>query len=78
LDWKERIAADAAVSGGKPVIKGTRLSIDYLLSLFAEGWSEQQVLENFPQLSQEDLRAVFAFAQTCMAEESYATLGKLG
>ena len=77
MDWKARISADTAVLAGKPIIKGTRLSVDFILSLFAEGWTEQQVLDNYPQLSIEDLKAVFAFAQVCLAEEEYVALGKL-
>jgi len=77
MNWKARISADTAVLAGKPIIKGTRLSVDFILSLFAEGWTEQQVLDNYPQLSIEDLKAVFAFAQVCLAEEEYVALGKL-
>ncbi|WP_228013061.1 DUF433 domain-containing protein [Nostoc edaphicum] len=43
------------------VSKGTRLSVEFLLGLFAAGWTEQQVLENYPTLSSEALRAAFAF-----------------
>jgi len=78
MNWKERIVADTSILAGKPVIKGTRLSVDFILSLFAEGWTEKEVLDNYPQLLVEDLRAVFAFAQLCLAEEKYVTLGKLG
>ncbi len=76
MNWKARISADTAILAGKPIIKGTRLSVDFLLSLFAEGWTEQQVLDNYPQLSIEDLKAVFAFAQVCLAEEEYVALGR--
>ena len=78
MSWKERIDANPAVLSGKPVIKGTRLSVDFILSLLAEGWSEQQVLENYPQLDVEDLKAVFSFAQSCLAEEDYIALEKIG
>jgi len=78
MNWKQRIVADESVVAGKPIVKGTRLSVDFILSLFAEGWTERQLLENYPQLSSEDLRAVFAFAQACLAEEEYVTLRKLG
>jgi uncharacterized protein (DUF433 family) len=78
MDWKTHIVADTSILAGKPIIKGTRLSVDFILSLFAQGWTEQQVLENYPQLTLEDLKAVFAFAQTCLAEENYMALGKLG
>ena len=41
MDWKARIVADSSVLAGKPIIKGTRLSVDFILSLFAKGWAEQ-------------------------------------
>ena len=77
MRWKDRITADPAVLVGKPIIKGTRISVDFVLSLLAQGWTEDQILENYPQLQREDLRAVFAFVQSCMIEEEYVALGKL-
>ena len=77
MDWKAHITSDPEILGGRPAIKGTRLSVDFILSLFAEGWSEQQVLDNYPQLSTDDLRSVFAFAQSCMADEEYISLRKV-
>ena len=73
-DWKKFIYSDPEVLVGKPVVKGTRLSVEFILSLFAEGWTEQQVLENYPTLTAESLRAVFAFAKDCMHEESFYTI----
>lgn len=70
MKWIERIHSDPEILVGKPVVKGTRLSVDFILSLFAAGWTEQQVLENYPVLTLEDLRAVFAFAADCMQTES--------
>ena len=62
MNWQERIHSDPEILLGKPVVKGTRLSVDFILGLFAAGWTEEQVLENYPHLTREDLRAVFAFA----------------
>ena len=70
MNWQDHIQADPEVLLGKPVLKGTRLSVDFILNLFAEGWDEKTILENYPQLSQRDLQAVFAFAAECMREES--------
>lgn len=70
IDWREFIHSDPEVLLGKPVVKGTRLSVEFILGLFAEGWTEQQVLENYPIVTKESIRAVFAFAKECMAEES--------
>ena len=60
MRWHDYIHSDSSILAGKPVIRGTRLSVAFLLGLLAEGWTEQEVLENYPQLSQEVLQAVFA------------------
>jgi uncharacterized protein (DUF433 family) len=69
MDWRQYIHSNPNILLGKPVIKGTRLSVEFLLGLFAVGWTEQQVLESYPHLTPESLRAVFAFAAECMREE---------
>lgn len=68
-DWKERIHVDPAILSGKPVVRGTRLSVEFLLRLFAAGWTEETVLENYPHLEKEDLQAVFAYAAEIAGEE---------
>lgn len=70
IDWRNYIHSDPEILLGKPVVKGTRLSVEFILGLFSEGWTEQQILENYPTLTKESLRAVFAFAAECMREES--------
>jgi uncharacterized protein (DUF433 family) len=69
LQWWDHISSDPAILSGKPAVKGTRLSVDFLLGLFAAGWTEAQVLEGYPNLSKESLRAVFAFAAETTREE---------
>jgi Protein of unknown function (DUF433) len=51
MDWKTYIHSDPKILLGKPVVKGTRLSVEFILGLFSEGWTEQQVLENYPTLN---------------------------
>jgi uncharacterized protein (DUF433 family) len=70
IDWEKYIHSDPDILTGKPVARGTRLSVEFILGLFAAGWTEQQVLENYPTLTKESLLAVFAFATDCMREES--------
>jgi uncharacterized protein (DUF433 family) len=70
VDWRGYIHSDPKILLGKPVVKGSRLSVEFILGLFAEGWTEKQILENYPTLSSESLRAVFIFATECMREES--------
>ena len=67
-NWKEHIGTDKEILLGKPVIKGTRLSVDHLIGLLAQGWTEKQVLDNFPRLTQNDLTAVFGYIQDCMKD----------
>lgn len=74
MDWRQYIHSDPDILLGKPVVKGTRLAVDFILRLFAAGWTEQQVLENYPTLTPEALRAVFAFAAECMGEEALFAL----
>jgi uncharacterized protein (DUF433 family) len=57
-----RIASDPKVMLGKPVIKGTRITVETLLDKLAAGETENQLLESFPRLQVEDIRAVYAFA----------------
>lgn len=70
MNWHEYIHTDPKILRGKPVVKGTRLSVEFILRLFAVGWSEQQVLENYPTLTVEALHAVFAYAAACMRDET--------
>ena len=74
MEWRKHIVSDPEVLTGKPVVRGTRLSVDFLLGLYAAGWSEAQVRENYPQLTPESLRAVFAFAAESLGEEGYHPL----
>jgi uncharacterized protein (DUF433 family) len=70
VDWSEHITADPEVLSGKPTVRGTRLAVDFVLGLFAAGWSESQVLENYPGLTTDSLRAVFAFASDTLGDQS--------
>ncbi|WP_414581180.1 DUF433 domain-containing protein [Scytonema sp. PCC 10023] len=74
MDWRQYIHSDPKILLGKPTVKGTRISVEFLLGLFAAGWTEQQVLENYSTLTPEALRAVFAFTAECMREESFYML----
>ncbi len=74
MDWQAYIHSDPDILVGKPVVKGTRLSVEFLLGLFASGWTEQQVLENYPTLTPEALHAVFAFAAESVQHEALYTI----
>jgi uncharacterized protein (DUF433 family) len=61
IEWGNFIHSDPSVFLGKPVVKGTRLSVEFILGLYAEGWTEDQIHENYPNLTKESLLAVFAY-----------------
>lgn len=60
-NWKNHIHSDSEILLGKPVIKGTRISVELILELYEKGWIEQMILESYPTLKTEDLRAVFNY-----------------
>lgn len=68
MDWSNKIISDPAIMSGKPTIKGTRLSIELILGRLADGWSEKDILESYPNLTREDMRAVFAYVQDCLKD----------
>ncbi|MFN8495976.1 MAG: DUF433 domain-containing protein [Caldilineaceae bacterium] len=70
IDWRMFIHSDPESLVGKPVVKGTRLSVDFILRLFANGWTFQEIFESYPRLSPEALQAVFAYASECLSEEA--------
>lgn len=70
MDWRARITIDPEILAGKPVIKGTRLSVDFILGLLAEGWTEEQLLANYPPLQTEDVRASLAYAAEVVRDET--------
>lgn len=67
--WQDRIVIDPAILVGKPVIKGTRLAVEFLLDLLAEGWTHEQVLQNYPQLTQDDIHAALHYAAEVLKRE---------
>jgi uncharacterized protein (DUF433 family) len=71
MEWKDRIVASPETLFGKPRIKGTRMGVEFVMQLFASGWTEAQVLESYPHLTQEDLQAVFAFVHDCIKDECF-------
>ena len=72
MDWKERIEINPRVLVGKPVIRGTRLSVEFIVDMLAQGWTETQILENYPRLQREDILAALAYAsERLQAEKVY-------
>ena len=71
MNWHEHIISDPKVLIGKPTIKGTRISVELILELFSLGWTENQILDSYPSISAESIRAVFAYLKDCIQQELY-------
>ena len=71
MNWHDHIVSDPNTLFGRPRIKGTRIGVDFLLELLESGWSEAQILENYPHLTAADLQAVFAFVRECLKDEAF-------
>ena len=72
--WQNYIVSDKQILLGKPTIKGTRISVEMILELFQSGWTEKQILESYPSLTPDSLRAVFAYLKDCLQQELYFTI----
>lgn len=62
MDYRERITIEPGKRGGKPCIRGLRITVYDVLDYLASGMSEQEILEDFPDLKSEDIRACLSFA----------------
>lgn len=69
MDWQARISLDPGTLGGKPVVRGTRLSVEFLLELLASGMGETEILGAYPHLVHEDLQACLAYAAFALKSE---------
>ena len=69
MHWEERISVDPDILTGKPVVKGTRLAVEFIVDLLAQGWSESELLRNYPGLAHEDILACLSYASTVLKDE---------
>ena len=65
----ERITVDPKVLAGKPIIRGTRLAVEFILGLMADGWSEADIVSNYPGIAREDIIACLAYARDSLSSE---------
>ena len=69
MSWQERIVIDPGILVGKPVVKGTRLAVEFIVDLLAQGWSEDEILRNYPGLTREDIQACLSYASAILRTE---------
>ena len=64
-----RVVLDPMTLAGKPIIRATRLAVDFVIGLMADGWNETDILHNYPGLSHDDLAACLAYARDVLRSE---------
>lgn len=69
MDWHDRIRVDRSILVGKPVIKGTRISVEFVIDLLARGWTTDEILREYDHLTAEDVRACLAYASDFLKSE---------
>jgi uncharacterized protein (DUF433 family) len=69
MTWEERITIDPNVLVGKPIVKGTRISVEFVIDLLARGWTIAQVLGEYDHLKPEDIQACLAYASDVLKSE---------
>lgn len=71
MNWQTYIHTDPTILAGKPVIKGTRLSVELLLERLANGWTEQMIFESYPTLPEGSIQAIYAFMLDTIKEDVF-------
>ena len=69
MQWQDHITVDPKVVVGKPVIKGTRITVEFIVDLLASGWTHEQILDNYPHIRPEDIQACLAYAAELLHAE---------
>jgi uncharacterized protein (DUF433 family) len=69
MDWHRRITVDPKVLVGKPIVKGTRIAVEFVIDLLARGWTPERILKEYDHLKPEDIRACLAYASEVLKTE---------
>ena len=77
MNWKDRITVDPAILVGKPIIKGTRISVELILDRVADGWTMEDLLASYPHITRADVLAALSFAAEIFREERFVAVGKV-
>ena len=74
MTWQERVVIDPDILVGKPTIKGTRLAVEFIIDLLAQGWSEDEILRNYPGITIDDIHACLRYASAVLKSEKVYSL----
>lgn len=76
MTWQEQIIVDSNILAGKPIIKGTRIAVEFIIELLAQGWSEEDILKNYPGLTRDNIKACLAYASAILHAERVYPINK--
>lgn len=76
MNWKDHVVVDPKVLVGKPIIRGTRISVELIMDRLADGWSMEQILESYPRVTRDDVLAAISFVTEVFREEDYIAIQK--
>ena len=69
MNWRERITVDPDILVGKPIVRGTRISVEFVVDLLGRGWTQEEILREYDHLSVEDVQACLAYAGDVLKAE---------
>ncbi len=78
MRWQEYIERNPKVMVGKPVIKGTRITVELILERLGDGWTDDELLAAYPHLKPEHIRAALAYAAASLATDEVIFVGEQG
>ena len=73
MNWQDHIIINPEILVGKPAIRGTRLSVEFIIDLLAQGWLEADILKNYPGITQKDIKACLSYASNTLKTKDEAT-----
>ena len=76
VDWKQHIVVDPAILVGKPIIKGSRIAVELILDRLADGWSIDDLLTSYPNITRDGIQGAIAFAAELFKEQKYVAICK--
>lgn len=74
MDWQQHIVCDLNILAGKPTVRGTRISVELILGWFSSGWSTEQLLESYPNVTRDDVLAALAYAHDLVRDDGILPL----
>ncbi|MFH0793113.1 MAG: DUF433 domain-containing protein [bacterium] len=78
MNWQDRVALDPEILTGRPVIRGTRLAVDFIIGLLGQGWTEANIVRNYPGVTRDDITACLQYAGEVLKSEKVYPVSPTG